>query len=67
MKIIAISDTHRGFDQLKIPEADVLIHAGDIDAYEFSSELKKFNKWLGTVPCKHKYSGTAYKWNIFRA
>jgi len=54
MKIVCISDTHRMFANLKIPEAEVLIHAGDIDSYEFNSELKDFNKWLGTIPCKHK-------------
>ena len=54
MKIICVSDTHRQYKKLKISEADVFIHCGDIDCYEFSSELKKFNKWLGTVPCKHK-------------
>lgn len=54
MKIVAVSDTHREFNKLKIPKADVFIHAGDIDCYEFSSELRKFNTWLGTVPCTHK-------------
>lgn len=53
-KIVCVSDTHREFKKLKIPEGDIFIHCGDLDAYEFSSELKKFNKWLATVPCKHK-------------
>jgi len=54
MKIVCISDTHRAFNQIKIPEADVFIHAGDIDCYEFLSEAETFNTWLGTLPCKHK-------------
>jgi predicted phosphodiesterase len=29
MKICAISDTHNQHSELKIPECDILIHAGD--------------------------------------
>ena len=54
MKCCCISDTHCNYKQLVIPDGDVLIHAGDIDAYQYSSELKDFNKWLGRLPHKYK-------------
>ena len=30
MKIIAISDTHSRHQELELPEADIILHAGDI-------------------------------------
>ena len=54
MNICVISDSHDAYKDLEIPECDVLIHAGDINAYAYSSELKDFNRWLGTLPHKHK-------------
>jgi len=54
MKLICIADTHCNYKNLEVPEGDILIHAGDIDAYQYSSELKDFNKWLGKLPHKYK-------------
>jgi len=54
MKIVCIADTHSDYKNLKVPDGDILIHAGDIDAYKFSSALRDFNKWLGSLSHKHK-------------
>lgn len=54
MHIITISDLHGDFYKLNIPEADVLIIAGDLTTYGTSDELVKFNKWLYKLPCKYK-------------
>jgi Icc-related predicted phosphoesterase len=54
MKICCISDTHSYHRQIKIPECDMLIHAGDIT---FKGELKvieDFALWMKELPVKHK-------------
>ena len=38
----------------KIPEGDVLIHAGDFTRCGNLQEVREFNKWLETLPHKHK-------------
>lgn len=56
MKVVAISDTHGFHDKMvhPIPEADLLIHSGDFTTYGHSKEVKKFNAWLSSLPCRHK-------------
>lgn len=53
MKIVAISDTHRNFN-IDIPLGDIFVFAGDIEAYGYSSELRKFVKWLDSIKIKIK-------------
>lgn len=55
LTIACISDTH-GYHRAipEMPEADILIHSGDIT---FNGELdvvKDFNDWLGELPYSHK-------------
>ncbi len=54
MKIICISDTHNLHKDLKIPDGDILIHAGDMTCVGGINEIKEFNEWLGTLPHRHK-------------
>jgi Icc-related predicted phosphoesterase len=54
MKIICISDTHNLHKDLKIPDGDILIHAGDMTCVGGIDEIKEFNQWLGTLPHRHK-------------
>lgn len=61
VRLVFISDTHERHRQVALPEADVLLHCGDI---LFSSTLARqsrgvavlqdFNEWLLSVPCKEK-------------
>ena len=37
-----------------MPDGDVLIHAGDMTQNGEVSEVRDFNRWLGTLPHKHK-------------
>ena len=53
MKIIHISDTHRQERYLSIPDGDVLIHSGDIDARSIP-DVVEFNVWLKKLPHKKK-------------
>jgi predicted phosphohydrolase len=56
IKFICTSDTHDRFQDMKIPEADVLLHAGDFTKHKHSLQgLVRFNEFLGTLPHKYKY------------
>ena len=53
-RIVCISDTHGQHKKLKLPEGDILIHAGDICAGRGSrNEVEKFNEWLGELNYSH--------------
>lgn len=54
MKIIAISDTHGQHEKVKIPEGDLLIHAGDLTEYGTEEEVKDFLRWFAKQPCTYK-------------
>src|SRR5579859_2754406 len=55
MKIVCISDTHEQHRNLKIPEGDVLIHAGDITWDGRQDIYDDFNSWLGHLSHKKKF------------
>src|SRR5205807_2128139 len=54
MRIVAISDTHEKHYQLKLPEGDVLVHAGDITNRGRIEKLAEFASWLNVQDFKHK-------------
>jgi predicted phosphodiesterase len=54
MKICCISDTHEQADQLVLPEADVLIHAGDWTYRGTSEKINQFWEWFDAQPHTHK-------------
>ena len=51
-----MSDTHSLTSHLKrsVPAGDIFVHAGDLTRCGHVSEVKEFNRWLGTLPHKHK-------------
>jgi Icc-related predicted phosphoesterase len=54
LKIVALSDTHSYHRKVKVPDGDVLIHAGD---FTFRGELpviEDFCNWMRELPHKHK-------------
>jgi len=56
MKIVAISDTHgmhRSLDG-KLPDGDVLIHAGDLTRHGSRDEFVDFCEWFGQQSHTHK-------------
>lgn len=53
MKIISISDTHSKHDYLNLPNADVLIHAGDFTNLGSQAETLKFLRWIKSI--RNKY------------
>ena len=55
MHIACISDTHGFHRHLDVPQADILIHAGDFSTPRATlEELDDFNAWLAELPHKHK-------------
>jgi Icc-related predicted phosphoesterase len=55
MKIACFSDTHGLHRRVKVPDADLLIYAGDFmtDGYDLR-EVKDFGEWLSSQPHKYK-------------
>lgn len=53
-RIVGIADTHGKHAQLCLPDGDILVVAGDITNIGKMPELIEFNRWLGTLPHKHK-------------
>jgi len=53
-KITFISDTHNQHHKIKIPESDILIHAGDATGRGSIQEIVSFLSWLSQQPAKHK-------------
>ena len=54
MKILFISDTHGKHHKLSVPEADLLIHAGDLSSRGTQEELRSFLDWFSALPHRHK-------------
>ena len=54
VRIVCLSDTHSLHDQVEVPGGDLLIHAGDHCNHGNSGEIKRFDRWLGTLPHPHK-------------
>ena len=54
MKIISISDTHGLHPSMKIPDGDLLVHAGDLTHHGALEDVIDFNNFLATLPHPHK-------------
>lgn len=54
MRIVCLSDTHGMHAQLKVPDGDILLHAGDFTNIGSMVEFIDFNNWLRSLPHKHK-------------
>lgn len=54
MKIVCISDTHGLHNQVKVPDGDLLIHAGDLTNSGAYKEAITALNWISTLPHKYK-------------
>lgn len=50
-----ISDTHCNHDELKLFDADILIHCGDFTNSGSVNQIASFNRWLIQKKAEHKY------------
>jgi len=54
LKFVFISDTHSKHHSIKIPKADVLIHAGDVSQRGKKEEVIDFLQWFSKQKIQHK-------------
>ena len=52
IRIVCISDTHN--KRLRIPDGDVLIHAGDLTEHGSFKEMQREINWLSSLPHRYK-------------
>lgn len=54
LRICLISDTHERHRELDVPDADLLIHAGDATMNGKLAAIADFDDWLGSLPHRSK-------------
>lgn len=54
MRIVCISDTHGLHEQIKLPEGDILLHAGDVSKLGKPYEIEAFLAWFSQQPFSYK-------------
>ena len=54
MQIVAISDTHGKHRNLKIPDGDILIHAGDVSKSGRPEQIQDFLDWFTNQKFRYK-------------
>lgn len=54
MKFVCISDTHNRHEELIIPEADMIVHSGDLTSTGTTRQIREFCEWYGKLPHKYK-------------
>jgi len=54
VKIVLVSDTHGLHKSVRIPEGDLLIHAGDLTNTGERAQLELTASWLHSLPHQHK-------------
>src|SRR4029453_10448992 len=54
MRVVMIADTHGLHRSVRVPEGDLLIHAGDVTSFGELDTVADFNGWIGALPHPHK-------------
>ncbi|MCX8515129.1 MAG: metallophosphatase domain-containing protein [Burkholderiales bacterium] len=54
MKIVCISDTHCQHQQIALPAADMIIHAGDFTMNGTLAQINQFFTWFSALDYKYK-------------
>ena len=54
VRLICLADTHGLHRKVKVPDGDLLIHAGDFTSTGDLAEIEDFSDWLEELPHKHK-------------
>lgn len=53
MRVVAVSDTHGRHDRVRVPECDLLVHAGDLTRRGSRDETLEVLDWLADQPATH--------------
>lgn len=55
MRIVCLADTHEMHRNVRVPDADLFIHAGDFTWFsKRPSMIRDFNVWLGELSHRYK-------------
>ena len=54
MKLTCISDTHGRHELITVPDADMILHAGDCTNTGTTEQIIEFCEWYGKLPHKYK-------------
>lgn len=54
MRLVCVSDTHGMLDQVKVPDGDVLLHAGDLTRSGKLAQVEAAASSLRALPHRHK-------------
>jgi Icc-related predicted phosphoesterase len=54
LSIVFIADTHGLHRNVVVPEADILVHAGDLSMHGDLEDVDAFSDWLSSLPHRHK-------------
>lgn len=54
MRIVLLSDTHERHRELDVPDADLLLHAGDATFNGKLDAIRDFDDWMASLPHRHK-------------
>lgn len=54
MRILCISDTHGKHKKLELPEADMIIHAGDMSGKGEAWQIREFFEWFSKLSYRYK-------------
>lgn len=54
MKLVLLSDTHMGHEDVVVPSGDILVHSGDATFKGSIKEVSAFGKWFSSLPHKYK-------------
>jgi len=54
LRIVCLSDTHNLAGDLKVPDGDILLHAGDLTQSGSEAEVAQARSWLASLPHPHK-------------
>ena len=49
VRVVVVSDTHKSYSRVEIPDGDIFIHCGDSEL-----SLEELDKWAATLPHKYK-------------
>lgn len=53
-RIVCLSDTHNANELIRVPDGDILVHAGDATINGTVAEIAAFNRWFNGLPHKFK-------------
>jgi len=54
MRIIFLADTHTLHRNIKVPDGDMIVHAGDVSGSGTVAQLEEFFDWFRGLPHRHK-------------